>query len=169
MSGRPFQKGHKKVGGRVAGTPNKATVAAAKMVKKDDHESIIDGVVRKAKAGDAFYEAMFLRYLRPKAQTFLGPILDYVAPTNAEEALRNVAMLGERLARGEISAELHEALLSGLRVYLGITAAEKFGAGNAQRFVVIEGNTNVDLPLPQSDASMASRPALMVVPSGKGL
>jgi uncharacterized protein with von Willebrand factor type A (vWA) domain len=57
-------------------------------------------------------------------QTFIGPI-DYTAPATPEEARAMILVLGERVARNEISVEAHEVLLNNLRAYLGDKAAEQ--------------------------------------------
>ena len=49
----------------------------------------------------------------------------YAAPTTVEEARALILGLGERLARGEISVIAHDALINGLKVYLGDKAAEQ--------------------------------------------
>jgi hypothetical protein len=66
------------------------------------------------------------RFLRPSSrwETFIGPI-DYKAPGTVEEARAAILALGERLAKGEISIEAHDALLNGIKAYLGDKAAEQ--------------------------------------------
>ena len=52
------------------------------------------------------------------SETFIG--LDgYTAPTSPQEARELILTLGERMARREVSVEAHDALVGGLKVYLG--------------------------------------------------
>jgi hypothetical protein len=169
-----FAKGRAKTGGRVKGTPNKGPkkrrpkirIEAAPRRSKTTETApnadaaIIDEIIAQALAGSVDHQRLFLRYLRV-AERYLAPI-EYVAPSNEVEARQTILVLGDRVARGEISIEAHETLLSGLRLFLGMAAAEKMGAGG-ERFVIVEGNDNADLPLSPDDASQ--RPALTVVPS----
>ena len=46
-------------------------------------------------------------------------------PRTADEARATILELGARLAKREISVEAHDALINGLRVYLGDRAAEQ--------------------------------------------
>jgi len=57
-------------------------------------------------------------------QTFIEPV-DYTAPTTPEEARATILVLGERVARGELSIEVHAVLLDNLKAYLGDKAAEQ--------------------------------------------
>jgi hypothetical protein len=62
-------------------------------------------------------------YQRPRpapvqTEMFLTPV-DYTAPTTPDEARSLVLTLGERLARGALSLQAHDALVAGLRAYLG--------------------------------------------------
>jgi hypothetical protein len=45
-------------------------------------------------------------------------VIDYVRPNGIDEAKAMVLTLGARLAAGEVSIELHNALLHGIEVYL---------------------------------------------------
>ena len=62
---------------------------------------------------------------RPYAgkETFTAAI-DYETPKTVE-AREAILALGERLAKGEISVELHDGLINGLRAFLGDKAAEQ--------------------------------------------
>jgi hypothetical protein len=59
--------------------------------------------------------------------------IEYAAPKTVEEARSNILDLGERLARREISVEAHDALVNGIRTYLGDKAAEQQKNLNAPR------------------------------------
>jgi hypothetical protein len=73
--------------------------------------------------------AALAQYQRPKpttsrSETFIGPV-DYQKPRSVEEARETILVLGERLARKELSVEAHDALVGGLKTYLGDRAAEQ--------------------------------------------
>jgi hypothetical protein len=113
--------------GRRAGTPNKNSMRARMLVAEARDRKIIDGVVTSAEGGDPAARATYFRYVRPsspRAGTFLTPI-DYKVPTTVEEAHATVLELGGRLAEGKISVEAHDALVSGLRIYLAAKAADQ--------------------------------------------
>jgi hypothetical protein len=148
----PFVKGMKKVGGRKRGTPNKKS--RKEVVTKTAAEQIVERIVRKALRGSIEHEKLFLRFLRPRLQTFLGPI-PFVVPRDAEEARAAILSLAGQLASAKLSLELHDALVNDLRVYLGAVAVDKLGL-TGQKFVVVENNSGYDLPLPADDASLAT-------------
>jgi hypothetical protein len=121
-------------GGRKKGVRNKRTVAAA---SKAAHPDALDhlAAVMAAKDDPTITPELKLRaaiglaaYQHPKPfplkETFVGPI-DYAAPKTVEEARRAILELGQRLAKGEIPVELHDALVGGLKAYLGDRAAEQ--------------------------------------------
>jgi hypothetical protein len=58
-----------------------------------------------------------------RSETYIGP-LDYNAPQTVGEARAALLALGEQLAKSEISVEAHDALVGGLRAYLGDKAAD---------------------------------------------
>jgi hypothetical protein len=62
--------------------------------------------------------------LRPPTPRFLTPI-DYTSPQSLEEARAAFLELGQRLMNGEIPLEAHDALITGLKAYLGDTTAEQ--------------------------------------------
>jgi hypothetical protein len=119
--------------GRKKGARNKRTLAAepktypdalehlAKIVATDDGTITPELKVRAA-IGLAAYQHPKPAPLR--VETFIGPI-DYTVPTNPEGARAALLALGERLARREISVEAHDALVNGIRAYLGDKAAEQ--------------------------------------------
>jgi hypothetical protein len=120
-----FANGHAKVGGRRKGTPNKGTERERRLIAEGDDKAIVDRVVNDAKAGDAEARRVYFRHLRPPpSETFIGP-LDYKAPETVEQARAAILMLGERLAQRQISVEAHDALVNGIRAYLGDKAAEQ--------------------------------------------
>jgi hypothetical protein len=68
-------------------------------------------------------------YQRPKpapshTEAFVA-VDSYEEPKTVEEARSLILKLGVRLARGEISVMAHDALINGLRAYLGDKAAEQ--------------------------------------------
>src|ERR1700722_19047955 len=132
--GRPFAKGRAKTGGRQKGVRNKRTVFTeanpypdglehlAMVVAASDDPTITHELRLRAAIGLAAYQ-----HPKPaptRDETFIGPI-DYTAPTTPEEARATLLALGERLARREISVEAHDALIGGIKAYLGDKAAEQ--------------------------------------------
>ena len=130
-----FAKGHAKIGGRKPGKRNKRTAAAASKAAHPDALEHLAAVMATTPESDpTITPELRLRaaialaqYQRPKpwASRLVGPIDGYVAPRTAEEARQAVLELGARLAKREISIEAHDALVNGLRVYLGDRAAEQ--------------------------------------------
>jgi hypothetical protein len=126
-----FAKGKSKTGGRRKGTLNKKTMRARRarrLISEADDKAIIDQVVTAAKLGaDPEARRLYFRYLRSplSSETFVGPIDDYAAPKTLEEARAMFLVLGERLAKREISVEAHDALINGIKAYLGDASAEQ--------------------------------------------
>jgi hypothetical protein len=128
-----FAKGRKKTGGRQSGVRNKRTLAAQPKAHPDalDH---LAGVVAsknpnitaelKVRAAAALAQYQHPRPTASRAETFVHPI-DYVKPQSVDEARETILTLGERLARAEVSIQAHDALVGGLRAYLGDKAAEQ--------------------------------------------
>jgi hypothetical protein len=129
-----FTQGHAKTGGRKKGVRNRKTVAAtpktyaealehlAAVVAADEDQAITRELKVRAAIGLAAYQ-----HSKPaptRIETFVGPI-NYAAPKTPEEAQQTILDLGERLARREISIEAHDALIGGIRAYLGDKAAEQ--------------------------------------------
>ena len=132
--GRPFTQGTPKPAnsGRKQGARNKRTIAAeaypdalahltAVMTAKDD-PLITPELKLRAAIGLAAYQ-------RPKpapshTEAFVA-VEGYEEPKTVEEARSLILKLGVRLARGEISVMAHDALINGLRAYLGDKAAEQ--------------------------------------------
>ena len=112
--------------GRRRGTPNKGTVRARRIASEGDDKLIADSIIRDAKSGDANARALYLRYIRPfrRAETILKPA-EYKVPASVEEAREAILMLSAQLANGEIGLEMHDALVSDLRAYLGDKAVEQ--------------------------------------------
>ena len=69
---------------------------------------------------------LYFRYLRPPPPrgTYVAPI-EYRAPKTVIDARQLIIVLGERLANGELPIEAHDALVGGLRAYLGDKAVEQ--------------------------------------------
>ena len=128
MSGRPFAKGASKPAGsgRRAGTPNRGTERARRLISEADDKAIVDQIVRDAKANNPHALQVYFRHLRPPTpkETYVGPV-DYTAPKTIEEARALILELGERLARREIPLEAHDALLNGVKAYLSDVTAEQ--------------------------------------------
>ncbi len=131
----PFQKGQPKPvnGGRRKGTPNKKSVARGALEGLPDALAHLAQVMTsnepnitpelKLRAAVALAQ-----YQRPRPyagkETFTAAI-DYETPKTVEAAREAILALGERLAKGEISVELHDGLINGLRAFLGDKAAEQ--------------------------------------------
>jgi hypothetical protein len=118
----------RKTGGRKKGTPNKATERQRRLIEavNADDRAIVDQIIADAKSRDPESRRLYLRHLRPplSRETFIGPI-EYAAPKTVEAARAAILELGERLAKREISVEAHDALVNGIRAYLGDKAAEQ--------------------------------------------
>jgi hypothetical protein len=118
-----FVKGGKKPpgSGKKKGAVNKGTMRAKLLVAESDDKEIVDRTVAAAKLGDVQAQNLYYRFLRPpapKSQTFVATPVDYVAPSGIEEARETLLTLGERLAKGEISIELHDALTNANKTFL---------------------------------------------------
>jgi hypothetical protein len=118
----------KKTGGRVKGTPNQVTERRRRLIEAidADDKAIVDRVIAGAKVGEPEAIRTYFRYLRPppRSEMFLDPT-DYMTPETSEEAREAILKLSQRLAEGEISLEMHDALVNDLRAYLGDRAAEQ--------------------------------------------
>jgi hypothetical protein len=62
-------------------------------------------------------------YCRSRPSTF-KPV-DYEVPQSVEEARGAILKLSQRLAKGEIAVEMHDALVNDLRVYLADKALDQ--------------------------------------------
>jgi hypothetical protein len=91
-----------------------------------DDRVILDRIIAEAKAGDPNARNLYLRYIRPhqRPETILDPV-DYKSPESLAEARETVLKLSQRLAKGEISLEMHDALINDLRAYLGDKAVDQ--------------------------------------------
>jgi hypothetical protein len=114
--------------GRRKGTPNKSTAHRRRLLEaiNANDKAIIDRVIQDARNGDHNARNLYFRYMRPlqRPETFLDPA-DYKTPGTPEEARAMIFKLSERLAKGEISLEMHDALVNDLRAYLSDKAAEQ--------------------------------------------
>ena len=120
-----FAPGNKASRGRPKGARDKATAIAEKLFAADIKE-VAEKVVQAAKNGESWACRLIIERLigpvRETPETFLSPLTGYVAPQTPEEARQSLLKLGERLARGELSIQAHDALVAGLRAYLGDAA-----------------------------------------------
>jgi hypothetical protein len=114
--------------GRGKGTPNKSTAHRRRLMEaiNANDKAIIDKVIQDARNGDHSARHLYFRYLRPmqRPETFLDPA-EYKTPTSAEEARAMIFKLSERLTKGDISLEMHDALVDDLCAYLTDKAAEQ--------------------------------------------
>ena len=132
-----FATGHAKSGGRKKGARNKRTVAAAPQTYPDALEHLAKIVATTPETDPTITQELRLRAAIGLAQYqqcrkpwmlfggFIGPIDGYAAPRTVDEARATILELGARLAKREISVEAHDALVNGLRAYLGDRAAEQ--------------------------------------------
>ncbi len=127
-----FAPGHAKAGGRKKGARNRRTVAAEPKVRPDGLDYLVavmtstDGTVTpdlKLRAAIALSQYQHPKPI-PLRETLVSPI-DYMSPKTIEEARRAILELGERLAKGELPIELHDALVNGIKAYLGDRAVEQ--------------------------------------------
>jgi hypothetical protein len=111
--------------GKPKGIRHKATMMAEQLLSKDA-AAAMRKIGTAAKAGEPWALKFIGERFVPLTarQTFIGPV-DYVSPTSPEEARAMILVLGERVARNEISVEAHDVLLGNLRAYLGDKAAEQ--------------------------------------------
>lgn len=126
-----FTNGHPKTGGRKRGSRNKRTIAAAARPDALDHlEKVVastDGTITpdlKLRAAIALAAYQHSKPAPSHTETFVA-VDSYEEPKTVEEARALILKLGARLARGEISVVAHDALVNGLRAYLGDKAAEQ--------------------------------------------
>ena len=124
-----FAKGKPKPAnsGRKKGGRNKRTIAAAARPDALAHlekvmTSVDPTVTPDLKLRAAIALACY-QHSKPR-ETRLSPI-PYAAPKTVDETRAAILELGVRLAKGEISIEAHDALVGGLRAYLGDKAAEQ--------------------------------------------
>jgi hypothetical protein len=124
VKGKPRPPG----AGRKKGSANKATERVRKLLEDNAAEDklIEDKLKEAAKTGDMTAIGLYYRWVRPPLPraTYIAPI-EYSAPKTLEEARQTIIVLGERLAKGEISIEAHDTLVAGLRAYLGDKAVEQ--------------------------------------------
>jgi hypothetical protein len=126
---RPANSGRKK------GVRNRSTLAVeskgypdaldhlATVMAAHDDPTITPDLRLRAAIGLAAYQ-----HPKPtpaRDETFVGPVAGYRPPKTVDEARAAVLEFGARLAKREISVEAHDALVGGLRVYLGDRAAEQ--------------------------------------------
>ncbi len=116
--------------GRKKGARNKRTIAAEAypdalehltkvMTATTDSDPTITPDLRlRAAIGLAAYQ-------HPKPAPMYVAVDGYEEPKTVEEARTLILKLGARLARGEISVVAHDALVNGIKVYLGDKAAEQ--------------------------------------------
>ena len=126
-----FANGHAKMGGRRKGSRNKRTLDAAPRLDALDHiEKVMatdDGTISPDVRLRAATVLAMYQHPRPaptRAGTFVR-VKGYAAPKTVEAAREAILELGLLLAKGEISVEAHDALVGGLKAYLGDKAAEQ--------------------------------------------
>jgi hypothetical protein len=121
-----FARGsHANPSGKPKGARHKATRMAEQLLSKDA-AAAMRKIGAAAKAGEPWALKFIGERFVPlvSRQTFIEPV-DYTAPTTPEEARATILVLGERVARGELSIEAHAVLLDNLKAYLGDRAAEQ--------------------------------------------
>ena len=120
-----FAPGNKVSRGKLPGERNRATLMAERLLSKDA-AAAMRKIGAAAKAGEPWALKFIGERFVPLTlrQTFIEPV-DYMAPTTPEEARATILVLGERVARGELSVEAHSVLLDNLQAYLGDKAAEQ--------------------------------------------
>jgi hypothetical protein len=135
----------RKTGGRKKGTPNKRTERERRLLAEADDadKAIVDRVIFAARNGDPEATRIYFRYLRPSAarEMFVRPV-SYAQPKTVEEARATLLVLGVRLAKGEISVEMHDTLVGGLKVYLSDRAVEQ-----QKQLDALEDSMVVDRPM----------------------
>src|SRR5580692_9309623 len=97
--------------GKLRGERNRATLMAERLLSKDA-AAAMRKIGAAAKAGEPWALKFIGERFVPltSRQTFIEPV-DYMAPTTPEEARATILVLGERVARGELSVEAHSVLL----------------------------------------------------------
>jgi hypothetical protein len=118
--------------GRKPGSRNKRTLAAESARNYPDGLAYLAEIMQsqdaavtpdmKLKAAICISQYQHAKPAPVASETFIG--LDgYAAPKSPQEARELILNLGERMARREVSVEAHDALVGGLKVYLGDQAA----------------------------------------------
>ena len=118
--------------GRRKGSRNKSTLAAAPKIYPDALEHLAkvmastdETITADLKLRAAIALAQYQHSKpTPLKETYIA-VDDYTAPKTVEEARALILALGERLAKGEIPVELHDALVAGIKAYLSDRAAEQ--------------------------------------------
>ena len=119
--------------GRRKGSRNKSTLAGAPKTYPDALEHLAkvmtsaDGTITpdlKLRAAVALAQYQHSKPTPARGGTLIDPI-PYTAPKTVDEARSLILELGERLAKGGIPVELHDALVAGIRAYLGDKAVEQ--------------------------------------------
>ncbi len=120
-----FAPGNKVSRGKLPGERNRATLMAEQLLSKDA-AAAMRKIGAAAKAGEPWALKFIGERFVPltSSQTFIEPV-DYTEPTTPEEARAMILVLGERVARGELSIEAHAVLLDSLKAYLGDKATEQ--------------------------------------------
>ena len=126
-----FANGHAKMGGRQKGKRNKRTLDAAPRLDALDHiEKVMatdDGTISpdvRLRAATVLAAYQHSRPAPTRTETFVV-VNSYAAPKTVEEARLAILELGLLLAKGGVSVEAHDALVGGLKAYLGDKAAEQ--------------------------------------------
>jgi hypothetical protein len=126
-----FANGHAKMGGRQKGKRNKRMLDAAPRLDALDHiEKVMatdDGTISpdvRLRAATVLAAYQHSRPAPTRTETFVV-VNSYAAPKTVEEARLAILELGLLLAKGGVSVEAHDALVGGLKAYLGDKAAEQ--------------------------------------------
>lgn len=111
--------------GRRAGTPNKGSERARRLISEGDDRAIIDAIIRDAKNNDAEARRLYLRHLRPPPPRGRPATpIDLPPPTSAREAQDAIAKVTSMIARCEIDGEHGSRVIAGLKEYRDGRAAE---------------------------------------------
>jgi hypothetical protein len=131
MRGQPFVNGRTKTGGRTRGVKNRRTIAAQERLDALDFiEALVatdDGTISpdvRLRAATVLAAYQHSRPAPTRTETFVA-VNGYAAPKTVEEARQAILDLGLLLAKGKISVEAHDALVGGLKAYLGDKAADQ--------------------------------------------
>jgi hypothetical protein len=120
--GRPFEKGKPRYpnSGRRAGTPNKSSERAKRLIAEGDDAAIVRQTVANAKVGDVASQALYYRFLRPPTPKpkYIDRPVDLKPVANAKEALAQLAEIVVRVSTGELDLEGSQALVEGLKAFI---------------------------------------------------
>jgi hypothetical protein len=125
--GRPFPKGNNaNPAGRPVGSQNRLTKIMQEVLTPAARP-ILRKIVKAARDGDQSQQKVFAHLLPPlPAPKYVDPpIANFPQVTNAHEAVTQIALITQQMARGELDTESAHALVDKLKAFIvGYAAVE---------------------------------------------